>query len=138
MPDSLQTDWAEVANRLIDKSGEAISFLSDKVQETAPVAWAIAKRQVYAEMVSDIAIPLGITICLLAVRWVISKTWKEPDEEDNRYEWSDWDMTINKVFPILSAIPAVISCIVFLNYIRVLINPDYYAILKILEMSGLK
>lgn len=134
MNDSTLTGLAQVLDKIVDKTGEGVMFMVDKIQEVAPYAWEIAMRQVYAEAIGYVLIPsLFLVVASVALKWSLNK-YKKSDRD---YTSDGDDVRIGAsigvgIVSVGFAIPLTAKLVM------VLINPDYYAILKIVEMAGLK
>ena len=126
-------NWTEMTNNMFHEVSDGFMFLVDKIQEAAPYAWEIAQRQVWAEAISEFALAIMYALVLW---FILAKIIKWYNEED---WWEEGQAIPVYAFGGVAIIISIISVITTSNYlIKVLINPDYYTILKILEMSGLK
>ena len=132
--DSTLTNLAQVLDKIVDKTGEGVMFMVEKIQEIAPYAWEIALRQVYAEAIGYALIPsLFLVVAIVILRWSLKKY--ERSDRDYTSDADDVRIGISIGAGIVSlgfAIPYIAKLVM------VLINPNYYAILKIVEMAGLK
>ena len=139
-------NWTEVANNLFHEVSDGFMYLAEKAQEAAPYAWEIAQRQVYAEAITDLMVSvLILSLAIFGGMALRRKFWCEKDKRKCGHYDMDWTdnwclyMIGGVVAPsILGLVSGIFTLIYLTIFIRVLINPDYYTILKILEMSGLK
>lgn len=146
MPDSTVVNWAEVADKALEMSKSAMVNLSETIQNIAPKAWEIAMRQVYAEAIVP---PVGSLIVLLLVSFFVYKyntQWKPTRLKEGKTEnisychTNAWNAYI-VVGRWVAAAAITILCFnlyLTLSHLgKVLINPEYYGIKKVMELAGM-
>lgn len=116
--DSTNVNWAEMAGKI----ESAIVSISETVKNTAPKAWRIAIRQVYSENITSSVI---VIIILLLMGIGASLTW---DICDIAGKW---------VVGIILFIWVIITLYDLRDLVMVVVNPDYYGVMKLLKMSGI-
>lgn len=133
MNDSLltSTNWAEIADKLLDMGTSAYISLAETVKSLAPKMWEMVQRQVYTEAISDVIIIL-IFCGLAIITWQKFSVFYAKNKNDSHYEDTlvSW-MVANSVLSLLTFIFFIIRINLL---IKILINPDYYTIQKIMAV----
>ena len=128
--DSTDVNWADVADKMIDKTDMVVTKLSASIEEIAPKAWEIAHKQVLASAISDMALFVILSIITIFLTLHFKSLGDKAGCDDTPYYFiASFVGTI-----ALVVIIAAIVCIS--DGIKMLINPDYYAIQKIFEIAG--
>lgn len=125
-PDSL--NLAQVANRLLDIGEKGAVALSQKIQEIAPKAWEIAMRQVINEVIIDLFTTiLGIIISLVII-YIGIRIYQK-----NQYSGHEIGFFIVGGSGGGGSLIAFFICLN--TCVKVIANPEYYAIQKLIEMA---
>lgn len=103
--------------------------LIDLVKQTAPQLWAIALKQVYANVARDVILAAVLVVvaylCYVSVKRAASL---ETDEES--IFWSDSDFCGFVI--TIGSIAFLVCCVVIVanlvSVVQSLVNPEYYAI----------
>ena len=130
LADSTNVDWADVANKLIDRADNVAAQLSQSIKDIAPEIWRIAMRQVYVEAITDFFITIIVGILLSWVLIWFKKRYEDDDEDlfaIRGLGFGGFILLIDLLVLIFWAAPQIIY---------VLGNPEYAAINKIFQMAG--
>lgn len=126
----------DVADKALDMMGQAVATLSNSLSKIAPHVWRIMIVQQYAKAIDDILTPVMLLVLLSVVTIVIRKNVSSPPPSNERWDDSDWG-----AFWFRTIIPVALMCIFGIWFvadlgdsIKLLINPEYYAIKDILLM----
>lgn len=106
--------------------------LIDYVVEASPILWSILTKQVYANIVADMlwVVVLGAS-CVLLVKF--TKHGIEKHEEDSYSMWELW-AALGGMGALLAG---AISMVLLTGLVKMIINPEFYAIRLILaQLSG--
>lgn len=133
---------ATVADKALDMVGGAVATLSSNLQKVAPYVWRIMIKQQYAKAVNGIIVPLGLLFATVVFTLVMRKLW-DPKAiliEEAVSSHNKGDVEIAK-YIFRSVVPGALIAIFTLWFfidlgdsIKLLINPEYYAIKDILQM----
>jgi len=109
---------------------DSASVLGDTVKKVAPEVWRVLILQQYVKAAQGIFVPLMVLILAGLYYKLINKTWKKPEYDD------DFGYCICcKVLPIGVLITTFVAFIIGTsNAIQYIINPEYSAILDLLDM----
>lgn len=115
---------------LIDKIAPAIATLSDKLGTTTEHLWVILVKQNYNLAIGN-GIIIILTLFVLYASFYSTDLWNKKIDNEN---WSSEGESGIIVIRIIASIISVIIVITnFVNLTQRLINPEYYALLKILN-----
>lgn len=132
-------NWAEITNNLFHEVSDGFMFLIDKVQEAMPYAWEIAQKQVWADAITDMIMSVACLVLALGVLKVGRKIHTDYQATKEYSEGKEFAFLTCYIGGGLASVVALVFTLVSINIlIKVIINPDYYTILKLIEMSGLK
>ena len=127
---------SDVANKALDMMGTAVATLSSSISKIAPHVWVIMIRQQYAKAVDNVLVPFFLLIASIIYTVIIRKKLPPADSWDQ-----DWDESDAFRFIFRGVIPTTIlgACTIWFvsdlgDSIKLLINPEYYAIKDILLM----
>ena len=108
---------------------EILSQLISIVQDTAPALWAIARRQVVADLVTMV---IWLVICLVATI-VLVKVAKYGMVQYQKDRYSAWDMVA--AFSVIGAITTAVATVgVTCSIAQYLVNPNYYTIKVLMDL----
>lgn len=136
---SPEKTMAVVADKALDMVSGVTAKLSDQLQKVAPEVWRIMIRQQYANAIAEPLFPLGVMLCVFLFMLLGGRAWKYDEKEG----WfSSADPTNRGIRAlVMVAIPSVVICVTGivavyqLSYsIRILVNPEYYAIRDLLRV----
>lgn len=126
------TSWAVVAQQALEMGQSAVAEIVTAVKGIAPELWVILIRQVYAEAITFLIFNL-LLLCIFAIVFIHGY------RDGVKAEWDDRAATWWFVLPG-SGIPLMISLITFVvngpSCVRMLINPEYYAIQKFFAIAS--
>lgn len=129
-------NMATVADKALDMVGNAVATLSNSLSKIAPQVWRIMIIQQYAKAVDGIITPTLMLVLLGIVTAVLKKNISAPLPWDQHWGDDDW-----AAFWFRTIIPVCFLCIFGIWFvvdlgdsIKLLINPEYYAIKDILMM----
>jgi len=123
----------EIADKALEMTGKALGNISAQIEKTAPEVWRIMIKQQYANAVFWLIIPLGFAIAsLIYMKW--SEKWSF--DGDN---WDEDSKNTAEIFRfvtrLISMVVSTIWFIIALGFsIRVIINPEYYAIWNMFQI----
>lgn len=133
MIDSTQVNWPQVADKILEYGKNGILKLAEGIEEIAPKAWEIVYRQVWADM----ALNIFVAIILLASAWkLMSYFYRKYEAQERNYR--EGEVALCVIWGTITFIISIYSLLSIEESIKIIINPDYYAILKLLELGGLK
>lgn len=122
--------------------GGTVATLASNLQKIAPYVWKVMIKQQYAKAINGIIVPLGLLLSTIVFTLVMRKLW-DPKSiliEKALYSSSKGDAEIAK-YVFRSVVPAclIVGLSVWLfidlgDSIKLLINPEYYAIKDILQL----
>jgi hypothetical protein len=126
--------FAGVADKTVSETFSLIkdgaSVLGDTVKKVAPEVWRVLILQQYVKAAQGIFIPLMVLILAGLYYKIINKVWKKPEYDDDFGH-----QVCCKVLPIgVLIITFVVFIIGISNAIQYIINPEYSAILDLLDM----
>ena len=129
-------NMAKVADKALDMVGNAVATLSNSLSKIAPQVWRIMIIQQYAKAVDSIIVPTLLLILLCVLTVIVRKNFPAPPAWDDHWDGTEWGM-----FWIRTVIPIILLCILgcvlvgcLSESVKLLINPEYYAIKDILMM----
>jgi hypothetical protein len=109
---------------------QALMKLIEAVENSAPVVWQIAMRQVY----SNVAALFLWSIAALITAFLLIRLWKkESIKTRDVYDDSFWEMGGNIFAAVGIVVSLIAGLILFTNAVQALINPQYYAIQSLLQ-----
>lgn len=127
--DTTKVNWAEIADKILDQGGSLIMSAIEQIKEIAPYIWEITQTQVIAEA----TLYLCVLVFFLVVSSVVTTVGLIRGSKD------DWDNGFNVVMAGVGGFCLLISVFIGLidgqQYILMLMNPDWYTIQRIVEMS---
>jgi len=127
---------AEVADKLVDKASDSVAYIAAKIENVAPEVWRIMIKQQYANAVEKLLLPWGLVGVTFLFVILAKNRFRESDDDDPK----DWDSNhpaywCVKVVPtFLAAAFSIWGVIASTTAIKMLINPEYYAIRDLLTM----
>lgn len=125
---------ADVADRALDMVGSLVASTASTLQKVAPDVWRIMIRQQYAKIASWLTIPWGVLIVTLVyARYAKPRLaeWAKGRSEDARTTSAAFGSVIPTVICFASG---VVGIIYLGRSMRILINPEYYAIRDLLAL----
>lgn len=108
-------------NELLKQLGSTLQQLQGFISENAPMVWQFYVRQVWIDAVISLIVGsiLGI-VAYVVFRWICRK-------------WDDWDDEV--ILPILLFTALCLaSTLVFIDGLRWILNPRYFALRDLLEI----
>lgn len=119
-----------VIDKIADKIEIAIQALSNQLSITGENLWRILIKQVYIDVISS-GVCIIISSIIVFSWYLVAKFWSKKIQNDG------WDDDGNTVIFVISLIVGVIFFIVcgceIANIISCLCNPEYQALVKILD-----
>jgi len=121
--DSVLTNWAEVAQQMLEAGELAVTQAAGLVKETAPDLWEIMIRQVYVEAGLGMAIGLVVLALALFVRHhAVKHEYKDVSNQAGAYACYYTAIILSVIGSLLAA--------------RGFLNPEYYAIQKFFTIAA--
>ncbi len=134
---------AELADKALDMVSNVTAQLSDQLQKMAPEVWRIMVTQQIANAIAEITFPLGLIVSALMFMWIGGKMWKYDKDQDYWVSYGiDGNPTNHCMWAVCMRFLPTVFCVIVgcnlmyhLSYsIRMLINPEYYAIRDLLTV----
>jgi hypothetical protein len=130
---------------------EGLKQLIEFVKAASSVLWQAAYKQVYADaVVNSIWLLIMLMITFFAIKLVvysikefkkdIERRKKETEATGKVYNWNTDEKDDNSsigtilLFSFVAILPSVISIMLLTDVVRWLINPEWYAIQKLINM----
>jgi hypothetical protein len=126
----------DVADKTIDLVGKAVASVSSTLEKVAPHVWQIMVRQQYANAVGDLLIPWGLVGLILVLFLTLKKMWvTTPTGRDYMSNEQISQLVFSRILPTVGMLAFGIWGVIALGEsIKILINPEYYAVRDIITM----
>jgi len=134
-PPKTDTSMAKVADKALDMLGSTVAAISQNLQKVAPEVWRIMIRQQYAKAVFGILTPTLFFVFFLVGSLILWKKWTKRNwggmsgDEACGYAIGRYCLPLAAI--VISA--AILFCSLG-DSIKLLINPEYYAVKDILTL----
>ncbi len=131
--DSTNVNWVELADKALTMGQSAVSELITLVKTATPEVWEMALRQVYADALGGLVLPLTL---LIVMPFISKQCWIRCSETTS--EGMGFFYGGMGVVSVVGTVVGLVCSAVSLELcIKSLINPNYYALLKIAKIAGL-
>ena len=129
---------AEVAEKAIDLTAQAVATIASTIQKIAPDIWRIMLKQQYVKGVQGLVVPLGILLLIFVYRAKIApKCFPVPTEENGMCESYEEKWTriwLANIIPVaLAFLSGTWGANRLSDCLGYLINPEFYAIQDLLR-----
>jgi hypothetical protein len=133
--------WSQIAKEAYSFAKTTGATIIDSVKEVAPWAWKIVLKQVYVEAIVDILTPIIIFILTAILRAILLKTITPACTDEPSYSKVSkkefklgTDIGYGVVF--LCGV-CIVAIALWPDAIKTLLNPEYYAIHKLMTLAGI-
>lgn len=131
---------ADVADKALNMVSRATAQVAATVEKAAPEVWRIMIKQQYANSFSKIVLPWGLFLAGLVFMRVSRRMWVSREQRKGEID-SDYNDAVTARSVITRWLPTVWCVILTLvavpstvRAVKILINPEYYAIRDLLSM----
>ena len=124
------TNWAEVADRALDMGQSAIVTMTEAIKGIAPEVWELLMKQVYAEAITSLVTCVFILSVGLGFLFPSLRSGAKRDWDDGPYIGGIVAGVVATLFGFVA------TCIGGQEAVRMLINPEYYAIQKFMAIAS--
>ncbi len=133
-----QKSMADVAEKAIDMTAQAVATIASTIQKIAPDIWRIMLKQQYVKGIAGLIVPFGLLFLLfLYGKRVAPKCFPVPTEENCIQEDSDEKWTriwFANILPVgLAFVFGLWGICRLSDCLGYLINPEFYAIQDLLR-----
>lgn len=139
-PPPTQKSLADVADKALDMTNQAVATVASNVEKVAPTVWRIMVVQQFVKGVQVLVVPWG----LFATMWIFMRRGNKAlaflfregynGEGEPKGEAKEWEFFFGKVAPlILCFIFAVWGVNALSDAVGFIVNPAFYAIQDLLK-----
>lgn len=119
----------DVADKALDMVNKMVADIAATLNNVAPEVWRIMMKQQYAQAISDLIVPWGLLLFSFCYMKAFGRTfgvkWMVKEESDI----GDFKRVVGYAIPVCAMVITGIWGIVNLaGSIKILINPEFYAI----------
>lgn len=144
-PEATEKSMADVADRALDMTENMVGQLSETFQRIAPDVWRIMYKQQYAKALSMLIGPLLWLVACLVVNligtllWIPKSRIDELQAGDDKDQYAVYWAIRFFGFQLAPGVVATLTALIFAStsageIVRLLVNPEYYAIRDLLQM----
>jgi hypothetical protein len=143
-PAENEKTMADVADRALDMTENMVGQLSETFQRIAPDVWRIMYKQQYAKAFSMLIPPLVWLVVCLSVNLFGTQLWitqgrldqleKDGSKDDHLFYWAIRLFGFQIAPGAIAVATALFNASSAGEVVRLLVNPEYYAIRDLLQM----
>lgn len=125
---------ADVLDKALDISTVYVASVAQTLQKVAPELWRIMIRQQYANAISYLVVPWGLVLLGMVLYYLVGKIISEGNADFNNMNPQAWRVVGRTGLFVASGIVSIVAVFQSVNAVKILINPEYYAIKDLLAV----